>query len=241
VHPSAEALQLRAEGKIEALIGFPPVPQELRAKNVGRVVVNSALDRPWSQYFCCVVGANRAFVRQHPVATTRALRAILKATDVCAVGPERAAQRLVSRGFTPNFDDGLQTLREIPYGRWREYEVEDAVRCSALRLQEAGMVKSTPQQIIARGTDGRFLHELKRELKGSRRTPRHGRPTAAQASRRRRPGLPRVGGDEIVASRACQTGDFRNGRGETGLYEVISYLPSCRSAKYSSSEITTQC
>jgi NitT/TauT family transport system substrate-binding protein len=166
VHPSAEAMQLLAEEKIDALIGFPPVPQELRAKKVGHVVVNSALDRPWSQYFCCVVGANREFVRKHPVATKRAIRAILKATDVCAVEPERAAQRLVSRGFTANFDYGLQTMREIPYGRWREYNVEDTVRFYALRLHEAGMIKSSPQKIIGQGTDWRFLTELKKELKG---------------------------------------------------------------------------
>jgi NitT/TauT family transport system substrate-binding protein len=144
VHPSAEAMQRLAEGTIDALIGFPPVPQELRAKKVGHVIVNSALDRPWSQYFCCVVGANREFVRKHPVATKRAIRAILKATDVCAVEPERAAQRLVSRGFTPNFDYALQTMQEIPYGRWREYDPEDTVRFYALRLYEAEMIKSSP-------------------------------------------------------------------------------------------------
>jgi NitT/TauT family transport system substrate-binding protein len=35
-----------------------------------------------------------------------------------------------------------------------------------LRLREAGMIKSTPNKIIADGTDWRFLKELKRELKG---------------------------------------------------------------------------
>ena len=30
---------------------------------------------------------------------------------------------------------------------------------------ETGMIKSSPQQIIANGTDWRFLDELKRELK----------------------------------------------------------------------------
>jgi NitT/TauT family transport system substrate-binding protein len=34
-----------------------------------------------------------------------------------------------------------------------------------LRLHEAGMIKSTPQKIIADGTDWRFLDEIKRELK----------------------------------------------------------------------------
>jgi NitT/TauT family transport system substrate-binding protein len=129
-------------------------------------VVDTRTDRPWSQYFCCVIGANRAFVRTHPVATKRALRAILKATDVCALEPERAAQRIVDKGFTPRYDYALQTMEEVPYNRWREYDPEDTVRFYALRLQEAGMIKSTPQQIIAQGTDWRFFNELKKELKG---------------------------------------------------------------------------
>jgi NitT/TauT family transport system substrate-binding protein len=166
IHPPGESSQLLAGGRIDALVGFPPVPQELRAKKIGHVVVNSAVDRPWSQYFCCIVTGNREFVRQHPVATKRALRAILKATDVCALEPGRAAQRIVDKGFTPRYDYALQTMQEIPYNRWREYDPEDTVRFYALRLHEIGMIKSTPQKIIAQGTDWRFFNELKRELKG---------------------------------------------------------------------------
>ena len=40
------------------------------------------------------------------------------------------------------------------------------MRFYALRLHEAGMIRSTPQKIIAQGTDWRFLNELKQELKG---------------------------------------------------------------------------
>jgi NitT/TauT family transport system substrate-binding protein len=47
-------------------------PQELRARKIGHVLVNTALDRPWSQYFCCFATANRTFVQKHPVATKRA-------------------------------------------------------------------------------------------------------------------------------------------------------------------------
>ena len=165
-HPPAESMELLAEGNIDALVGFPPVPQEMRARKIGHVVVNSAVDRPWSQYFCCLVGANREFVRRHPVATKRAVRALLKATDVCALEPERAARRLVDRRFTPRYDYALQTMQELPYQRWREYDPEDTVRFYALRLHESGFVKSSPQKIIAQGTDWRFLKELKKELKG---------------------------------------------------------------------------
>jgi NitT/TauT family transport system substrate-binding protein len=166
IHPPAGSIQLLADGKIDALVGFPPVPQELRAKKIGHVVVNSAVDRPWSQYFCCIVTANRDFVRQHPVATKRALRAILKATDVCAVEPERAAQRIVDKGFTPRYDYALQTMQEVSYNRWREYDPEDTIRFYALRLHEIGMIKSTPQKIIAQSTAWRFFKEIKKELKG---------------------------------------------------------------------------
>jgi NitT/TauT family transport system substrate-binding protein len=58
-----------------------------------------------------------------------------------------------------------EALRGIPYDKWREYDAEDTVRFYALRLHEIGMVKSTPQKIIADGTDWRFLNALKRELK----------------------------------------------------------------------------
>jgi NitT/TauT family transport system substrate-binding protein len=165
-HPAAEGKKLLAEGKVDAYLGFPPDPQELRALKVGRVVVNSAVDRPWSQYFCCIATGHRDFVRKHPVATKRALRAILKATDLCALEPERAARALVDGGFTLRYDYALQTMKEVPYNKWRVYDPEDTVRFYALRLREAGMIKSTPQRLIADGTDWRFFNELKKELKG---------------------------------------------------------------------------
>jgi len=166
VHPPQESIRLLAEGKIAALLGFPPTPQELRARKIGHVLVNSATDRPWSQYFCCLALSSREFVQKHPVATKRALRAILKAADMCTQEPERTARALVEGKYTPSYDFALQLVKEIPYNRWREYDPEDTIRYYALRLHEIGMIKSSPRQIIARGTDWRFFNELKRELKG---------------------------------------------------------------------------
>jgi NitT/TauT family transport system substrate-binding protein len=57
-------------------------------------------------------------------------------------------------------------MTDIPYGQWREYDPEDTVRFYALRLHEAGMIKTSPQKLIAQGTDWRFLTALKKELKG---------------------------------------------------------------------------
>jgi NitT/TauT family transport system substrate-binding protein len=163
--PKVKPIELFEQGKVDAFLAFPPEAQDLRARRIGSVIVNSAIDRPWSEYFCCMVGANPEYVRNHPVATKRALRAILKATDLCATDPARAARQLVDGGYTPRHDYALEALQEIPYDRWREYDPEDTVRFYALRLREVGFIKSSPQKIIAENTDWRFLNELKRELK----------------------------------------------------------------------------
>ena len=164
-HPVNEAKQLLAQGKIDAFLGFPPDSQELRAKKVGRVLLNSAVDRPWSQYFCCLIAANREFAWKHPVAAKRAVRAILKASDLCAADPNLGVKAYFAHGFETNPDYALQAIREQSYGRWRDYNPEETVRFYALRLREAGMVRNAPQKLIAQVTDWRILNELKRELK----------------------------------------------------------------------------
>jgi NitT/TauT family transport system substrate-binding protein len=92
-------------------------------------------------------------------------RAILKAADLCVAEPERVARLLVDGGFTQRYDYALQALTEVPYDRWREYDPEDTLRFYALRLHEAGMIRTSPNQILADGADWRFLNEIKRELK----------------------------------------------------------------------------
>ncbi|HZZ22556.1 MAG TPA: ABC transporter substrate-binding protein [Roseiarcus sp.] len=163
---SAEAkpVEMFLDGKVDAFLGFPPDPQRLRAQGVSHVIVNSAQDRPWSQYFCCMLAGNPDFVRTKPIATKCMVRAMLRASDLCLSAPSRVARRNVDRGFTPNYEYALQTLSDVPYGRWREYDPEDTIRFYALRLREAGMIKSSPDQIIADGTDWRFLREVRREL-----------------------------------------------------------------------------
>jgi NitT/TauT family transport system substrate-binding protein len=111
------------------------------------------------------LAGNRDFVHRHPIATKRATRAVLKAADSCVAEPARMAQRLVEEGFTPNYDYALQMLTELPYASWREFAPEDALRFYALRLHEIGMLESSPNALIAEGTDWRFLNEIKRELK----------------------------------------------------------------------------
>jgi NitT/TauT family transport system substrate-binding protein len=163
--PGGGALDLFAAGETDAFLGFPPEPQELRARGISRVILNTLTDRPWSQYFCCMMYGNREWVRDHPVATKRFLRAGFKAAAFCQAEPENAARRLVDGGFAPRYDYALETIRELPYDLWHEYDPADSMRFYGLRLHEAGMISSSPNTLIAEGADWRFLNEFKRELK----------------------------------------------------------------------------
>jgi NitT/TauT family transport system substrate-binding protein len=155
---------LLADDKIDAFMTFPPWAQDARAVRAGHVILNSAVDRPWSQYFCCMAVGNVDFVRRNPIATKRVVRALLRANDICAAKRDWVAQTIVDRGFTARYDYAREGLDDVSYSAWREYDAEDAVRFWALRMREFGMIKSPPDTIIAKGTDFRFLKEVRKEL-----------------------------------------------------------------------------
>lgn len=157
--------ELFAEGKVDAFLAFPPEAQDLRARGIGHVILDSARDRPWSQYYCCMLAGNAGYVAKNPAATKRVIRAILKAADICAAEPQKVALLLADGGYTTEYDYAVQSLQEVPYMNWRDYDPEDTMRFFGLRLHEAGLITSNPNQIIADGTDWTLFKEIKRELK----------------------------------------------------------------------------
>ncbi len=163
--PDAGPMHLFNEGKIDAFLGAPPEPQEQRARKFGHTILNTTVDRPWSQHLCCMLSGSADFVERYPVATKRVVRAILKAADICASDPALAAQLSVDGKFSDRYDHALQGLRDARYDTWREFDPEDTLRFYALRMHEVGFIKASPNKIIAEGTDWRFVNELKREMK----------------------------------------------------------------------------
>ncbi|MFI0848976.1 ABC transporter substrate-binding protein [Mesorhizobium sp. IMUNJ 23232] len=153
------------DGKIDAFLAGEPTQQRLRARKIGHTIYNNGVDRPWSHYFCCMIAGSADYVEKYPIATKHVLRAILKGADLCASDAPSAARQLVDRGYSRRYDHTLQTLKNIGYDTWRDYDAEDSIRFYALRMQETGMIKSNQQKIIAEGTDWQILDELKRELK----------------------------------------------------------------------------
>jgi NitT/TauT family transport system substrate-binding protein len=165
-HPPSEHARILSSGEVDALLAFPPVSMDLRVKGIGKVVINSLTDPPWSNYYCCTAVTTRDWMEKHPVATKRALRAVLKGADVVANDPNGSARFMVDRGYSNNFNYTCDILKEIPYNRiWQDFDPVDSVRFYALRMKQAGLIRSTPEEILKRGTDFRYLNELRRELK----------------------------------------------------------------------------
>jgi NitT/TauT family transport system substrate-binding protein len=161
----AAPMDLFVEGKIDAFLGIPPEPQTLRDKKIGHTILATAVDRPWSQYFCCMLAGTKEYVSKYPVATKRVMRALLKAVDLCASEPKSVAIQLTDGSLRSRSDYAQAILTEVRYDRWREFDAEDTLRFYAVQMHDAVMLKSDPKRIIAQGTDWRFLNELKRELK----------------------------------------------------------------------------
>ena len=161
-----DAVQSLADGKIDAFLGGPPQPQAARDRKLGHVIVSTAIDKPWSQYFCCMLASTSDYAERYPIATKRVMRALLKAVDLCTTNPEAVAKAAVDIGYASRYDYTLQAIRsDIRYDKWREYDPEDSLRFYALRMQETKAISMSPREVIANGADWRFLTEIKRELK----------------------------------------------------------------------------
>ena len=149
------------EGRADAVLaGGAEGPRLRRLKAPGIVILDTMTDKPWSQYECCHLVASRDWARQNPIATKRATRAVLKATDRAAKDHARAAHDSVASGYPKEESLVLAAMNMCKYN-WRDVEPEETVRFFALRLADAKVIKSTPQQLIAGGTDFAWMRQLR--------------------------------------------------------------------------------
>jgi NitT/TauT family transport system substrate-binding protein len=159
------------EGRADAVLtGSATGPRFKRmAKSPGHVILETMTDKPWSQYLCCTLVAQRDWARQNPIAAKRVTRAVLRATDRAAKDPARAAHDAVAAGAaasTTDFaDESLvrETMAMCTYN-WRELDPEESLRFFALKLGDVKLITSTPQQLIDKGTDLIYMRQLRKEL-----------------------------------------------------------------------------
>jgi NitT/TauT family transport system substrate-binding protein len=168
------------EGRADAVLAGGPQGPFLKRllKRPGHVILETMTETPWSQYFCCNLVANRDWAQQNPVATKAVTRALLRATDAAASDHARAARDAVALiaarskeiggpAASGNFEDEsivTETMAMCTYN-WRELDPEDTLRFFALQLANVGLITSTPQQIIARGSDFAYMRQWKSESK----------------------------------------------------------------------------
>jgi NitT/TauT family transport system substrate-binding protein len=161
----------------DAFMTLAPVTPELYGEGA-HVILDSLVDDPWHRQLCCLVNARREFVEEYPIATRRALRAILRGIDRCAREPEAVARLIVEEGLLPTYASALKAMHQVSFDDWRSHNPEDTLRFYGLLLNKAGLVRSTPEEIIERGTDLTYFNELKQELAMFAAPPREGRAAA---------------------------------------------------------------
>ena len=136
-------------------------------KNPGRKILDNSVDKPWSQYYCCMLVANRDWAQRNPVATKRATRALLRTTDMVSKDPAPAAQAAIDKKLVParvTYDVLYGFMKSMPMN-WRDYDPEDTLRYFALRLADGNLIKKTPDQMINDSTDFAYFKQLRKELK----------------------------------------------------------------------------
>lgn len=162
-------LELFLQGRSDAILALAQSVPILRSsdRNRGKLLVSNHDDKPWSQYYCCQLVANRDWVRTNPNAAKRVTRAVLRANDRVAKDPAAAARATLEQGLIAGatLDLAVATFKNCTF-EWREIDAEESLRFSALQLSGLKLVKAAPQKLVAQTSGYGYVAELKKELKG---------------------------------------------------------------------------
>ena len=159
------------DGKADAILTGAQAGPVLHGtkNNPGRVILTTAMDKPWSQNYCCLLATNRDWARANPVAVKRATRAIVRSIDAGKRDLRATAKAAIDKGLykaAPVITEQVvyDVIKDQSFD-WRDYDPEETVRFFALRQTDAKLIKKTPTQIIADGTDFAYFRQLQKELK----------------------------------------------------------------------------
>jgi NitT/TauT family transport system substrate-binding protein len=153
------------EGRADAVLaGGAQGPFLKRLNAPGHVILDTMVEKPWSQYVCCHLVANRDWAHRNPIATKYVTRAVLRATDVAAKDHARAAHDSVAGGF-PKEESLVTAAMAMSTYNWRDLDPEETLRFFGLRLAAIKLIKRTPDQLIQSGTDLAYMRQLRSELK----------------------------------------------------------------------------
>ncbi len=169
VQSAADLTKLFLDGKNDALFlaTTGAFAFQTNPANKGHVVLDQAMEAPWSKQNCCVLTTTTDWAKANPVAAKRALRAIYRAAD--AIPKDRADVAKVATdkglfGGAQNVALVRGASNMVPYD-WRKYDAAASMRFHAKLLNEVGLLKMTPDESVTKATDVRFWRQLQSELK----------------------------------------------------------------------------
>src|SRR5207249_3156753 len=102
IGPNYEAMMKAfVDGRSDAFLAAADGAAVLRRnpRTPSTKILDQSADKPWSQYVCCMLVANRDWTRQHPVATKRVTRAVMRAADATVKDRPRAAREGAAGAF----------------------------------------------------------------------------------------------------------------------------------------------
>ena len=169
VQPEANLQQLFLDGKSDLLFLATTGTFAFRTNpaNKGHVVLDQAMEAPWSEQNCCFLTVTTDWLRANPVAAKRALRAIYRAADSLPKDRADAAKIATDKGLfggAANVELVRGAANMVPYD-WRKYDIAESMRFHGKLLNAVGLLKLTPGEIVTKATDPRFAKELATELK----------------------------------------------------------------------------
>lgn len=168
VQPDADLTKMFLDGKSDALFlaAQNTFAFQTNPGNKGHVVLDQAMEAPWSQEVCCVLTTTTDWAKANPVAAKRALRAIYRAADSIPMDRADLAKVATDSGLfggAKNVAVVRGAANMVPYD-WRNYDLAESTRFHAKLLNQVGLSKMTPDEAVTRATDLLFSQQLRREI-----------------------------------------------------------------------------
>ena len=166
----ADVVKLYLDGKNDAVLVAAAAAEALKANpaNKGHVIFTQSKDEPWSRLDCCLVATTQDWYRANPIATKRAMRAILRAEDALTADRAAAAKLATDKGLfggANNFNNVRNAVNMLTFN-WRDLDADKSLRVSGAILADTGLMKISVDE-LAKSLDLRILRELQTELKKS--------------------------------------------------------------------------
>ena len=163
VYPSAEMPALLKAGKIDAAMGWPPIPEICSMEGIGHTILSTTLDPPWSDHMCCVLIAHTPWMEKNPEALRRVIKATYLAAAAVDADPPGMAKVLIDKGYAKNLPATTLALAKIPWLKFKFHHPEETIIYYAEDLYNFGITTHDADWILE-GCDWSYYEDVLEEM-----------------------------------------------------------------------------